>query len=561
MNNNFLETLTFFDKVPFAPLIERDVFNILHSNLPEDKSNLTLEQKAELCAFQFSEFFPETENISTHVSKEMLPYWENRISEAKHPVIIARYAGIIYDLTQRLTDTKPSYLIAKKYIEALLDTIEFKLYKVAIYAVRKVTVALKIAIALNDDILINKTKAIILTLESLIAEDDKPGLWGFSFDLLVLKKNKLLTVAEENKIIQDLEKRLSVVMMSDARAAELLVQRLSLYYHKKQKPNEVDRTFNCLKTSFEYSMKNLPAIQKADYVERLIKLYKKLNLHKEVQASLVWLREISKGTDSEMKSVSTTIDIPKDKIHDIVDKILEGDTETIFTRIISVNTPKIQEAKKEINAMAQTTPISFLMSKGLMDKEGRKVATIGSLKDDPEANIVLQISQSISIGAFALHFIFDEAIKREIFTPYEIMKFLRKSCVIEKDRFYIFEKGIEAYFDKNYLISIHLLIPQFEQAIRKLIEINGGNVLVIKEDGYNLITFDKILNDPIVLKAIGEDTATYYKVLFTDKRGWNLRNTVAHGIHEASKFDKQTNERLLHAILSLGLIRMKEVLI
>ena len=127
MNNNFLETLTFFDKVPFAPLIERDVFNILHSNLPEDKSNLTLEQKAELCAFQFSEFFPETENISTHVSKEMLPYWENRISEAKHPVIIARYAGIIYDLTQRLTDTKPSYLIAKKYIEALLDTIEFKL--------------------------------------------------------------------------------------------------------------------------------------------------------------------------------------------------------------------------------------------------------------------------------------------------------------------------------------------------------------------------------------------------------------------------------------------------
>lgn len=559
VQNSLIKILSSFDKIPFIPLLETDVFNILHSHLPEKKWELPLEEMAELSAFQFSEFLPIDEINSKHLSLEMLSYWEHRSIQAQHPVLVARYSGMIYSLSQQLNGNKPSYIISKRYVEALLNTVQMQLYKVSVFAVKKVKCALMISFSLNDATLIKKTKESIISLENLIAIDDKPGLWGFSFDLLLNGKTNILSAAEEDKIIQDLELRLSNVMMTDTRATELVVERLAAFYTKKKKFEDVQRTLNCLRSSFENDMRNLPAIQKANYIERLIKIYRQINLHKEVQQGLVWLREVSKETDSEMKSLTSSINIPKDKLDKEIDKILQGDCESVFSRIIEYNIPRIEQTKNEINRMAKDFPMSYLMPKGLMDKEGRKVATIGSLEEDPDGHIICQFSQSITIGAFLLHFLFEEAKKREILTTYEVMKFLKKSCIIEDDRYLIIEKGIEAYFNRDYLTYIHLLIPQFEQAIRKLIEINGGNVLIIKDDGYNLITFDKVLKDTTLIDAVGEDIALYYRVLFTDKRGWNLRNNVAHGIHEASGFNKQTSDRLMHAILSLGMIRLNKI--
>ena len=51
---------------------------------------------------------------------------------------------------------------------------------------------------------------------------------------------------------------------------------------------------------------------------------------------------------------------------------------------------------------------------------------------------------------------------------------------------------------------------------------------------------------------------SYLKILFTDNRGWNLRNDVCHGMIEPELFTKQSADRVLHALLSLGLVRYKE---
>ena len=78
------------------------------------------------------------------------------------------------------------------------------------------------------------------------------------------------------------------------------------------------------------------------------------------------------------------------------------------------------------------------------------------------------------------------------------MKFLRKSCIIQPDRFAIIQKGVEAYFAGDYLVALHLIIPQFEEAIRNLVEMNGGSIMIEKNDAFNLKTFDHLLRDDIV---------------------------------------------------------------
>jgi hypothetical protein len=42
--------------------------------------------------------------------------------------------------------------------------------------------------------------------------------------------------------------------------------------------------------------------------------------------------------------------------------------------------------------------------------------------------------------------------------------------------------------------------------------------------------FDDFLREEAVMKSLGENVAHYFRVLFTDQRGWNIRNDVCHGI-------------------------------
>src|SRR5690606_11276383 len=118
---------------------------------------------------------------------------------------------------------------------------------------------------------------------------------------------------------------------------------------------------------------------------------------------------------------------------------------------------------------------------------------------------------------------------------------------------------IRFYFEEKYAASIHLLIPQFEEALRNLVEINGGNILTMKEDVFHLKTFDHLLHDEILKKAFGEDIAFYFRVLFTDPRGWNLRNQVAHGLIDPKLLNQNTAQRVLHALFCLGMIRWQQV--
>jgi hypothetical protein len=87
---------------------------------------------------------------------------------------------------------------------------------------------------------------------------------------------------------------------------------------------------------------------------------------------------------------------------------------------------------------------------------------------------------------------------------------------------------------------------------------NGGAILVYNKDGsFNLKILNHLLDDDIVKNTFGKDMHFYFKVLM-DKRGWNIRNKVAHGMAEANIFCKQDADRLLHAYLCVALVQLKD---
>jgi hypothetical protein len=84
---------------------------------------------------------------------------------------------------------------------------------------RQVRHALSVAISINDIGRVERLRDAIIALEDAVAIDDKLGLWGYSFDLLI--ENKRVLVADEirSRIVSDLEARLDRVTDAAAPSA------------------------------------------------------------------------------------------------------------------------------------------------------------------------------------------------------------------------------------------------------------------------------------------------------------------------------------------------------
>jgi hypothetical protein len=119
-----------------------------------------------------------------------------------------------------------------------------------------------VASALNDSDLIKKCIKSAIALEDRIAEDDKAGLWGFCFDLLILGKCKFLTEYQKKKLTEDLESRLERVSINCSPwVCESAGIRLATYYRSKSMGDEVTRVVDIVGNCFESACEGLVALQ------------------------------------------------------------------------------------------------------------------------------------------------------------------------------------------------------------------------------------------------------------------------------------------------------------
>ena len=192
-----------------------------------------------------------------------------------------------------------------------------------------------------------------------------------------------------------------------------------------------------------------------------------------------------------------------------------------------------------------------------LDYKGRPKAVIGSIDDDLSGHTIQYMAQGMMFSSPILQFVIDHLTSSGVFTEECIMNFLNNSAIIDPDRINIIRHAVHAYFAQDYLTAISIWIPQIENAIRELVEKSGGQSLIHKEGklGYQLKTFDGLLREPAVASCFNEDTAYYFRVLFTDQRGENLRNDISHGLAPSAIFCRSNADRILHAILILGLVR------
>lgn len=111
-----------------------------------------------------------------------------------------------------------------------------------------------------------------------------------------------------------------------------------------------------------------------------------------------------------------------------------------------------------------------------------------------------------------------------------ILDLCQNAPLIDSDRCYSVSKGLQAGFNLDFDIAIHLLIPQIEHLIRTSLR-EYGVVIDTKQDNKEQVsTLSHLLHTSSAKEIFDEGFLFELKVLFGDEKGINARNNLAHGL-------------------------------
>ncbi|MCU9601359.1 DUF4209 domain-containing protein [Pallidibacillus thermolactis] len=497
------------------------------------------------------------------IDAQMINYWTKRIENTNNPIMRARYADLVWEFSKHITGESPSHKIAQEVVDNNILIVKEKLYKYKNWAITKLERALNVALTIRDNSRIECVKETIIETEDRIAEDDKPGLWGFSFDLLLDNKKIKLKDEEIEKIINDLENRVSRLRMQDEAdpwAVEAAAIRLARYYQKNNKREEVIRVMKEVEKEYIKKGEDASPIQVQAWMENLHELFLQFQMNKEAEGIRKKLNELGPQVIENLSTISHSMEISEQEINDFVNLFLSDDIYKDIAIISYKFVPKKDQIEQQVLELSEASPLSFFITKSLLGEDGRTVAKIGSLEEDFEGNIIQQITQNLNVQIFFLNKVLDKFFEHHSLDSEKLLRILMESPIFNEDKKELLQKGIEMYFNEDYIAAIHILIPQIEAAFRRLINLSGGVTLKPSKNygGFRVKLFGEILSDPIIEEVFSEDHKLYFKVLFVDPRGLNLRNNVSHSLNSVNTFNKANANLLIHVLFNLSLVRYVE---
>jgi len=507
------------------------------------------------------------------VTETTLAYWTMRALAAKNPLLSSRYADLVIDFSPKVLGKSADYKLIQLVVDANIEICAEKLADPLDCKV-KLKRALMLSVQISDKDRILQVKNAVITLESTIAEDDKAGLWGFAFNWLVLEyPQKVFTTSEEvMKLLNDLGKRLERVK-GNPWSAEHAVSLLAEYYAREKDEDNLMRVLGVLEAAHKGNAPDgADALLRVHAFEQIQEVYRKYQDKGFPRAKSAFDRIVQEigslnlDWKKSLKKISVTTEIKKEQI----DQFLAGifgtespNTLEIVAAIIALRfLPKQADVKTQLDEKYQRHPLSFLVTNQVISGDGIPVARLNSLKDDYPQYLQRHATQYVQFNAIFLSLTIDELKRR--FSKNDIVKYFDQVAVLQNEDKEYLRRALAAYWEGDYLVASHFLIPLIESSIRELIRLCGGIILKPNSiNGYDRVPLNQLLylqGDIVqgVFSELGEDMLFYLRLVLIDKLGMNLRNNFAHGLEKRTFFSREASDRLFHVLLCLSFIKERE---
>jgi hypothetical protein len=146
--------------------------------------------------------------------------------------------------------------------------------------------------------------------------------------------------------------------------------------------------------------------------------------------------------------------------------------------------------------------------------------------------------------------------REEGLTPENMLASFVEADLVPPGHAELLGKGIAQYFAGDFVSAVHILVPQFEAALRHVAERVGVDTTTYRADGGGRLqerTMGGLFEDksrPVLERELGTDVLATIECIFSDEaKGMNIRNRVAHGMLDGDQFTER-----LGATVLLGLV-------
>jgi len=496
---------------------------------------------------------------------EMVGHWSERARTLKHPVLKARYADVVWDLTHFITKSgKRNVEMARIAVDAYIDAVVGRLDDTLHTAFRSAQRAIDLASQINDTSRVDVARAALLGLHAEVMASATQYMWSRAFDHLIDHRKARTTEAELEGLAADLEVVLARVSDTskretfDPHAADGAVTRLVRYYTANGRANESRRVYGVLARALEFHAGLGNATLAASFLQDSLEAYRQAGQPEEAERIRVAMQQKIRESRDEMAEHSIPLKITEEDVAAQVTRIVVENPVQTLVNIAYAFLPDPDRMERLVASIAKEAPLMAMLTQEIVAGD-RVAARIGSVDEDPSGRIIVQTALTLRFELPMLHTAIHAAIERHGFSPDHLVGWANRKGLFDEAKLPLLFAGVQAWFNRDFFKTLHLIIPQIESALRKMVETIGrpttkpaGTVPGVSVS----INMGDIVFNPTTIAALGHlgpRLALYMKTVYADPRGMNLRNEFAHGLLDADELNEWTALWVIHSLLVVAL--------
>lgn len=284
------------------------------------------------------------------------------------------------------------------------------------------------------------------------------------------------------------------------------------------------------------------------HLQHAIEAYRKISdmgeRVKDIQSVLL---EYQEKSIQELNENSTEIkldDYAKEAIARVKGKTLH---DAIIELALIASTPSVNNLREEVQALVDKFPVQHIIPTVGIDEIGKVTGRMPDIHSDNPDEVEEAYRAKMFKHSLYHHTIFAlgiiEPARHQINLEHNVklsdfISIVSNNPLIPAGRELIYAQGLNAGMEGNFLVAIHLLIPQLEKSIRYILTQHGVITSGMDSKG---IQDEHSLNTTLYLpkmqEIFGEDITFDLQGLLVERFGDNLRNRMAHGLMSYDEFN------------------------
>lgn len=497
------------------------------------------------------------------VDGDVVEHWIKRSVSASHPTIRARYSDLAWEIGHHnRVGGRIAQQVAHRAIDEYLQAVDRGLYADEIDAWRWLDRASELASTIKDEARFLAARREAFSLwRKLLSADKTSSLWRFD-DILWNYRFCPVQPMERAEMVEALERELQ--RRSDiARPATFdphitmdMADRLRRWRKDGGESEDAKRAVSVAGKAFEDAAAMAGGLTAVSWLEDLIPRYREIGDLSAAARVEQTIRTRSRDAAAEMKTASVQVEVPVAELKKWADDVAGASIGEGLRHIAAAGLLKQGVTRSSVQEMLQGTALLAAIPVTVTGPGGLTETIVGALKDDPEGRTLMHAAQLLGWRAPWLNLAFQRTREKHGISVKDVMAHARACPIFTADRMPLLQRGVEAWIAEDHVSAVHILVPQVEAALRDCLAAVGGTVWrPNRNGGFKTLTLGEILADAVFEAKVPADIRFHLRALYTDTRGLNVRNHVAHGLMLPDGFQRGLSNLIVHSVLLIAMLR------